>query len=90
MEDENRVDPDYIKGFNEGYVFAKHLPELSEQLSKTALQSSRNMGFLDGRKEYQSEKLKDKFPSWLKGKLSIKDTNATTRDIDRGFEPGND
>ena len=88
MEDENKVDPDYIKGFNEGYVFAKHLPELSEQLSKTTLQSSRNIGFLDGRKEYQSEKLKNKFPSWLKGQRPIKDTKSQTKDVDRGFEPG--
>ncbi|MEA5426385.1 hypothetical protein [Arcicella lustrica] len=88
MEDENKVDPDYIKGFNEGYVLAKHLPELSEQLSKTVLQSSRNMGFLDGRKEYQSEKLKDKLPAWIKGQRTAKDTKTPTKDVNRDIEPG--
>ena len=67
MDKENeQSDPTYVKGFNEGYAFAKYMPELSEQLSKTEAKSPRMLGMQDGRKEYMAEIAKDKFPDWLK------------------------
>jgi hypothetical protein len=82
MEENDTIDPDYKKGFNEGYVFAKYLPELSEQLSKTELKSSRGIGFQDGRKEYIAELFKDKFPNWLKNDRSS--INVKTSEKNKG------
>ncbi|WP_149242246.1 hypothetical protein [Dyadobacter sp. 32] len=87
MDENDTIDPDYQKGFNEGYVFAKYLPELSEQLSKTELKSSRGIGFLDGRKEFISEQVKDKFPDWLKGNRTNSDKTSPGKDRGRSIEP---
>ena len=83
MEENDKIDPDYQKGFNDGYIFAKYLPELSEQLTKTELKSQRGIGFQDGRKEFISEQIKDKFPSWLKGNRPVKDNTGPSKSIDR-------
>lgn len=80
MEEHDTVDPHYQKGFNDGYIFAKYLPELSEQLSKTEAKSSRMEGFQDGRKEYISEKAKEKFPDWLKKDRSAPVRTEPTKD----------
>lgn len=61
-------DPAYVKGFNEGYAFAKYMPELSEQISRADAKSPRMIGMQDGRKEYLNEVVKDRFPDWLKQK----------------------
>ena len=77
MEEHDTVDPHYQKGFNDGYIFAKYLPELSEQLSKTDAKSPRMEGFQDGRKEYISEKAREthllkqplqKIKDWIENK----------------------
>jgi hypothetical protein len=47
----------YIKGFNEGYVIAAHLPELGDGLSKIESASPWAEGFRDGRKHYLLEHL---------------------------------
>lgn len=87
MEENDSVDPDYLKGFNEGYIFAKHLPELSDQLSKTELKSSRGVGFQDGRKQFISEKVKDKFPNWLKGNRTPSEKTDPGKTKGRSIEP---
>lgn len=74
MKEKEQPDPAYVKGFNEGYVFAKYMPELSATISKTETKSSRMLGMQDGRKEYLSEMAKAKFPDWLK-----RDGNIPTR-----------
>ncbi|WP_255400686.1 hypothetical protein [Siphonobacter sp. SORGH_AS_0500] len=33
MEDQDKVEPDYTKGFNEGYLLAQQNPELAERLA---------------------------------------------------------
>ena len=79
MEKETeQPDPAYVKGFNEGYAFAKYMPELSEQLSKTEAKSLRMRGMQDGRKEYLAEVAKDRFPDWLK-----RDTSSPHRSISK-------
>lgn len=80
-------DPAYVKGFNEGYAFAKYMPELSEQISKTEAKSQRLMGMQDGRKEYLNEVVKDKFPDWLKKDRTVSSlpiSKNKDKDIDRG------
>lgn len=65
MEQEN-VNSEYIKGFNEGYIMRKHLPELANKLRDIKSTSDRSIGFNDGQKQFERELDKDKQPEWLK------------------------
>jgi hypothetical protein len=55
----------YIKGFNEGYVIAEHLPDLAQDLSKVNISSPWIEGFRDGRSQYVFEQTKELRPAWL-------------------------
>ena len=85
MED-NQYDPAYRKGYNEGYAFAKHLPELAEKLSKVEIKTPRGVGFKDGRQQFIAEAQKEKFPSWLKGNRT-NDRTKQSKHRDRDIEP---
>lgn len=87
MEENDPIDPDYQKGFNEGYLFAKYMSEISEQLSKIELNSTRGTGFQDGRKEFISEQVKDKLPDWLKGNRTNSVKTSPSKDKGRSIEP---
>lgn len=55
-QDEHTVDPYYLKGFNNGYLLAKHEPELAAQL--TANPNDHNpyfKGLVCGKQEYDRE-----------------------------------
>ena len=65
MEENETPHPDYLKGFNEGYMIAKYMPDLSEQLAKTADDSIRIKAFKDGRKELILEQSRERLPAWL-------------------------
>lgn len=53
MEDEK----EYIKGFNQGYLFKQHKPLLFDTVSKGLInESSYRDGFFDGGKEYDLER----------------------------------
>ncbi|MBS0645193.1 MAG: hypothetical protein JSR97_01195 [Verrucomicrobia bacterium] len=69
----------YKKGFNEGYIITKHLPELSDQLSQIKNETPRIDGFKDGRNEYFQEKAKERMNSFLKTDIS--------KENDRTIEP---
>lgn len=90
MEDENKIDPDYLKGFNEGYLIAQHMPELAEQLSKAQGEGTRLAGLKAGRDQYTTERMKDRLPSWLSGNRSSKEQITTTKSKDRDIEPDRD
>lgn len=64
MEENTTIDVNYIKGFNEGYILSKRLPDLAQQLSEIKSESPRMEGFQDGRNEFMQEKSKEKLP-WL-------------------------
>lgn len=66
MPEEKGEHIDYQKGFNEGYIIAKHMPELSNELSKIKSDSLRMEGFRDGREQFSLEKEKFHTPAWLK------------------------
>lgn len=68
MENCNDPHPDYFKGFNEGYLISERAPEIGNLISKYLSDTERGQGFLAGSKQFQSEKMKDKIPDWLKGK----------------------
>jgi hypothetical protein len=56
--------PEYINsyqtGFNEGYLIAKHEPDLSEKLSKIKVETPRIDGIHDGRREFILEQIKER------------------------------
>lgn len=85
MEDE-KIDPAYLKGFNDSYLIAEHMPELSEKISKVEGNSQRLQGMRDGRQQYLSEKLKTKLPSWLKNEKVSKDTPSPLKDKSRDVD----
>jgi hypothetical protein len=53
-------DKDFQKGFNDGYIIAKHLPELADQLAKVESISPQIEGFKNGRIEFLAEKVREK------------------------------
>ncbi len=66
MPDQLTPDSNYQKGFNEGYIITKHLPELSDGLAQVKTETPRIEGFKDGRKQYVLEQTKEHRPSWMK------------------------
>jgi hypothetical protein len=68
MPEERIDDAQYQKGFNEGYLISKHMPELGEQLSQVKTDNPRMEGFRDGRNEQVKEI--ERYPDWLKRDFS--------------------
>ena len=66
MEEIEHVDPDYQKGFNEGYIMKKHLPDLADKLAEVASDSQRSTGFKEGRNQLILEREKERYPDWLR------------------------
>jgi hypothetical protein len=85
MEETTTPSPDYIKGFNEGYVLAKDQPELADKLASMKGDSERVAGFHDGRRQYVLEKAKEVRTSRSRdntvSKQQVKD-KSQDRDID--------
>ncbi len=79
MPEDQTSELNYKKGFNEGYIITKHLPELSDQLSQIKNETPRIDGFKDGRNEYFQEKAKERMNSFLKTDIS--------KENDRTIEP---
>lgn len=79
MEDIDNPSPEYIKGFNEGYLLAKHSPDLVEKLPKDLGVSDRSKGFAAGREQYIIEQQKDRQPAWLK-KDRLSNLNRESKD----------
>jgi hypothetical protein len=55
-QEETTVDPQYLKGFNNGYQLAKHEPELAAQL--TAQPNDHNVyfkGLFSGKQQYEND-----------------------------------
>jgi hypothetical protein len=65
MENEN-VNQDYLTGFNQGYLLAKHTPELVGKLAAMPTSTQRLEGMKEGIEQYVLEQSKDKTPDWLK------------------------
>jgi len=58
---EETINPQYQKGFNHGYLLAKHKPELMKQLEKSLTDKNEyTKGILHGRAEYRMEKMKSR------------------------------
>lgn len=87
MEEQDKVEPQYVKGFNEGYTISQHKPELAEKLANIESDFIRLVGFKAGREQYQQEQVKERLPSWLKGDRSAKDPDRPTKTKGRDIEP---
>jgi len=83
MAENDKIDPDYLKGFNEGYLLAKHMPELTESLKTVKGDGIRLQALHDGRNQYISEQVRDKLPSWLR--KDRKELDRTVSDLDKGL-----
>lgn len=46
--DENRIDQDYVRGFNEGYVVMQYQPRLARSLMMVKSEAERMKGFRHG------------------------------------------
>lgn len=64
MEDKEYPSPDYIKGFNYGYIIA-NIPGLADQLSKNDATSGKFLGVKHGIAQYQKEIEQNRKPDWL-------------------------
>lgn len=83
--DEQTPHPDYIKGFNEGYTLAKHMPDLSEKLPQSLGDTERGHGFKAGRDQYILEREHQRLPSWLRSdRLSSLDKEDQEQEKDKG------
>lgn len=87
MEDENKVEPEYLKGFNEGYTISQHHPDLAEKLASIDSDFIRLVGFKDGRNQYQREQERERLPSWLK---AGPDRSPSGKSKERDIEPDKD
>jgi hypothetical protein len=59
MEETITPSPDYVKGFNEGYVLTKDSRDLAEKLASVKGDGERLKGFRDGHKEYILERIRE-------------------------------
>lgn len=89
MEETDKIDPEQLKGINDGYLIAQYEPELAEKLSKIEAVTPRIIGMQQGREMYLNEQIKDKRPSFLKDDRKIIDKRELNKnkEKDRGIEP---
>lgn len=66
MEENETPHPDYIKGFNEGYLLSTHLPDIAQAVARSNSSSFRSAGFVDGTKQRQLELQRENYPAWRK------------------------
>ena len=85
MEETNTSAVLYQKGFNEGYIIAKHIQNFS---FKTSAPGMRTEGFMDGQKQFIIERDKNRLPNWLKSSSNknIKKENNPTKKRERGMD----
>lgn len=72
----------YQQGFNEGYLITKYRKDLSNQLGRIKLISSRMDGFHEGRRQCLIEQIRSKKPDWLKPE----EPNQFRKDKDAGLD----
>lgn len=89
MEETDKINPEYIKGFNNGYIIAQYEPELAEKLSKIKAVSPHILGLQQGREQFLNEQIKDKRPSFLKeNRTQIEKIDLNKKkNRDKGIEP---
>lgn len=90
MEEQTTPSPEYLKGFNEGYMLAKEAPELADKLSHVKSDTERLQGLQDGRKQYVLEKVREMRPRRMSDHSNLKTDkekdNSKDKDRDIDYE----
>lgn len=86
MEGQSKEEKEYQERFNAGYTIAKHLPDLANQLHKSVGQAERSQGFRDGIEQFNHDKERENYPSWLRENNKDKTHSQANRDKDRDME----
>ncbi len=79
-------DPEFVKGFNDGYTIAKHLPGLSEQLSRADAPGARGDGFRAGRQQIATELEQRRQPAWMRPDFGKQAPDAPAADKHRDLD----
>lgn len=85
MSSETPHQQDYQKGFNQGYLLAKHRPDISDSLKDLQPLSPRLEGMKDGQSEYANERQKQ--AEVLHGKVTKNQTRDAALDLENDLEP---
>lgn len=80
MEGNEKVHPDYQKGFNEGYAIAEIAPEIATTLRNVKAKGDRIEGIKAGIDEFTLEIDKANTPVWLKRDIK----SLTSNELDKG------
>lgn len=83
MKEEQTNQANYQKGFNEGYLIAEHMPELSDQISKIDNDVPRIEGLRDGGKQFVLDRSKEFRPSWMKPDRVNEPQNSPSKTKDK-------
>lgn len=86
MEETTQIDPDFLKGFNDGYLIAQYEPDLAEKLSKIEAVSLRIVGMQQGREQFLKEQLKEKLPNWLKDNPTQNKSHTPSKDHNKQID----
>lgn len=85
MEETTEIaSPEYVAAFNDGYLIATHLPDLSIELTKSLTNSDKSKGLSDGVRQHFNEKTKDLEPEWLKDDFNKSDNVTKDNDKTKG------
>ena len=76
----------YVKGWREGYILTKHLPEMAKDLASSKNKTPYFEGFRAGKDEYLREQLVSHRPNWLKDNFNSTDPHMKTKGKDLDME----
>lgn len=87
-----QVHPDFLKGFNEGYLIHQEMPELATILNEAVKSDSeRSAGFRAGYAQYELEHDKSLYPEWMNKSTEDRDDYDLGKDLDKDdYEPSMD
>lgn len=58
--------PEYVKGFNEGYILSYYAPEIGGVFGAYAPETERGKGFRAGKESFAPQPKKEPYPNYLK------------------------
>jgi len=76
--------PDYLKGFNEGYLIQQHMPQLAAIISRSlqSVNSERAAGIKAGSAQFQQEREKILTLTWMQPGINTHDDITPEQDKD--------
>lgn len=82
MPEQDQPSPEYVVGFNQGWLMQQFEPQLTDKITPALSDSERSQGFKAGRDEFLLEKEKERYPDWLKqDRISSLDKGDFEKDI---------